>query len=106
MMAGSKDSHGGGNERSRLATAGARAVTLDALSGQPRGDRLKGNIFLALLLLALTIALAGLAAIVIQAAVKGAPAFGTQLITNGPSTLNPDESGFRPALIGTLAGLG
>ncbi|MGK2955264.1 MAG: phosphate ABC transporter permease PstA [Solirubrobacterales bacterium] len=92
----------GGTERTRLATAGARAVTADALGNQPRGDRLKGNIFLALLLLGLAIALAGLAAIIVQAAVKGAPAFGTQLITNGPSTLNPDESGFRPALIGTL----
>ncbi|MDQ2701045.1 MAG: phosphate ABC transporter permease PstA [Actinomycetota bacterium] len=92
----------GGSERTRLATAGAKAVTIGQLTTQPRGDRLKGNVFLALLLLALTIALAGLAAIIIQAAVKGAPAFGTQLLTNGPSTLNPEESGFKPALIGTL----
>jgi phosphate transport system permease protein len=101
-MAGTIEGLGGGSERTRLASAGARAVTLKQLSSQPRGDRLKGNIFLALLLFALAIALAGLAAIIVQAAVKGAPAFGTQLLTNGPSTLNPDESGFRPALIGTL----
>lgn len=101
-MAGSIGGIGGGSERTRLASAGAKAVTIDQLNNQPRGDRMKGNIFLALLLLALTIALAGLAAIIIQAAVKGAPAFGTQLLTNGPSTLNPEESGFKPALIGTL----
>lgn len=91
-----------GTERARLATAGARAVTLDALTNQPRSDVWKGNIFLALLLLALTLALAGLAAIIIQAAVEGAPAFSTKLLTNGPSTINPEEAGFRPALVGTL----
>ncbi|HMT04739.1 MAG: phosphate ABC transporter permease PstA [Solirubrobacterales bacterium] len=91
-----------GSERSRLATAGARAVTLAQLSSQPRGDRFKGGIFLALLLFAVAIALLGLVAIIVQAAVKGAPAFGMDLITNGPSTLNPEQSGFRPALLGTL----
>ena len=90
------------NERVRLATAGARAVTLESLSSQPRGDLLKGAIFYALLILALCVALAGLAAIIIQAAVKGAPAIGPDLFTNGPSTLNPSEAGFRPALIGTV----
>ncbi len=91
-----------GSERTRLATAGARAITLGSLTGQPRGDRLKGGIFLALLLFAVALALLGLIAIIIQAAVKGAPAFGTDLLTNGPSTLNPEQSGFRPALLGTL----
>jgi phosphate transport system permease protein len=89
-------------ERVRLATAGARAVTLESLSSQPRGDLFKGALFYALLILALAVALAGLAAIIIQAAVKGAPAIGPDLFTNGPSTLNPSEAGFRPALIGTL----
>lgn len=89
-------------ERVRLATAGARAVTLESLSNQPRGDLIKGAIFFGILTVALAIALAGLAAIIIQAAVKGAPAFGPDLFTNGPSTLNPSEAGFRPALIGTV----
>ncbi len=91
-----------GTERVRLATSGARAVTLEALSSQPKKDVWKGNIFLALLLFALVLALAGLAAIILQAAVEGAPAFSTKLFTNGPSTLNPEEAGFRPALIGTI----
>jgi phosphate transport system permease protein len=88
--------------RARLATAGARAVTEEMLSDQPRGDLIKGTIFFALLLLALAFALVGLAAIIIQAAVNGAPAFGLDLFTNGPSTVNPSEAGFRPALVGTV----
>ena len=94
--------HSPGTERTKLATAGARAVTLKQLSDQPKTDVWKGNIFLALLLFAVTIALAGLAAIILQAAIEGAPAFSTKLFTNGPSTVNPEEAGFRPALIGTL----
>ena len=91
-----------GTERTKLATAGARAVTLEQLSKQPRADVWKGNVFLAVLLLAVTLALAGLAAIILQAAIEGAPAFSIKLFTNGPSTVNPEEAGFRPALIGTL----
>ncbi len=88
--------------RVRFAAAGARAVTLEMLSEQPRRDLVKGTIFFALLLLALAVALVGLAAIIIQAAVNGAPAFGLDLFTNGPSTVNPSEAGFRPALVGTV----
>ncbi|MDQ5894215.1 MAG: phosphate transport system permease protein [Actinomycetota bacterium] len=91
-----------GTERNRLATAGARAATVTSLERQPRGDIWMGNIFFAILLFALTIALVGLAAIILQAAINGAPAFGWNLITNGPSTLNPEEAGFRPAIIGTI----
>ncbi|MFZ9668784.1 MAG: phosphate ABC transporter permease PstA [Solirubrobacterales bacterium] len=88
--------------RVRFATEGARSVTVEMLSEQPRRDLVKGTIFFALLLLALTVALAGLAAIIIQAAVNGAPALGPNLFTNGPSTINPSEAGFRPALVGTV----
>ncbi|MGA1076734.1 MAG: phosphate ABC transporter permease PstA, partial [Ilumatobacteraceae bacterium] len=77
-------------------------MTEEMLSDQPRGDLIKGTIFFALLLLALAFALVGLAAIIIQAAVNGAPAFGLDLFTNGPSTINPSEAGFRPALVGTV----
>ncbi len=91
-----------GSGRVRFATDGARAVTAEMLSEQPRRDLVKGTIFFALLLLALTVALVGLAAIIIQAAVNGAPAISPTLFTNGPSTINPSEAGFRPALIGTI----
>lgn len=91
-----------GSERTRLATAGAKAVTINALSKQPAKDRIKGNLFLAFLLLALVIALTGLAALVIQAVIEGGPRFNLELFTNPPSSLNVENAGFRPALIGTL----
>jgi phosphate transport system permease protein len=58
--------------------------------------------FAGLLLLAILIALAGLAALLIQAFAKGASALSTDLLTNGPSTLDPASAGFRPAILGSL----
>ncbi len=89
-------------ERTRLAAAGAQATVQASLREQPRGDRARGNVFFALLLLAVGIALLGLAAVILQSAIKGADAFGLHLITDGPSTINPEEAGFRPAIMGSL----
>jgi phosphate transport system permease protein len=93
---------GPGTERVRLATAGARAVTENIIGRQPIREVVLSNLFLALLLLAITVAMLGIVAIIVQAIVNGAPAFSTKLFTNGPSTVNPSEAGFRPALIGTV----
>ena len=90
------------NERARLAVAGARATVVAGLGRQPRRDVWVNAIFAGLLLLAVLIALAGLAALLLQAFVKGAPALSPELFTNVPSTLHPDESGFRPAILGSL----
>ena len=92
----------GMTERTRLATAGAQAAVADSLRAQPRGDKARGTLFFALLLLAVGIALLGLAAVIVQSAIKGAPQFGLSLITEGPSTIFPEQAGFRPAIIGTL----
>lgn len=89
-------------ERTRLATAGAQATVAANLQRQRGGEQLKGNIFFALLLLAVAFALIGLVALIVQSAVKGAPAFGLNLITEGPSTINPEDAGFRPAIIGSV----
>ena len=89
-------------ERTRLATAGAHASTVAALRRQPRGDVLRGNIFLALLLLAIAFSLIGLSALIIQQTIKGWDAFSPELITNGPSTIFPENAGFRPAIVGSL----
>jgi phosphate transport system permease protein len=88
--------------RNRLAVAGARATTQAMLSNQPRGDVIRNVIFAALLLLAILIALAGLIALLVQAFVKGAPAFSFDLFTNGPSSIRPESAGFRPAIVGSL----
>ncbi len=93
---------GGAAPRNRLAVAGARATTAAMLRDQPRRDVVLNAAFAGLLLLAVLIALAGLAALLIQAFVKGAPAFSSDLFTNPPSQIFPEKAGFRPAIIGSL----
>ena len=90
------------SERTRLATAGAHAAVVTSLREQPRGDKVMGRLFFGVLLVGVGIALAGLAAVIVWSAVKGQPAFGLNLITENPSTLNPEDGGFRPAIIGSL----
>jgi phosphate transport system permease protein len=89
-------------ERTRLATAGAHASVAAALRRQPRGDVLRGNVFYALLLFAVGIALLGLIALIVQSTVKGWSAFSMDLFTEGPSSITPEEAGFRPSIIGSL----
>jgi phosphate transport system permease protein len=88
--------------RTELATAGAHAAVAESLRAQPRGDKTRGALFFAVLLLGVGIALLGLVAVILQSAIKGAPQFGLSLITDGPSTIFPEKAGFRPAIIGTL----
>ena len=90
------------SERARLAAAGARATVAARLGKQPRRDVALNAAFAGLLFLAVTIALAGLAAILVQAFVRGAPALGPDLFTNMPSTLRPETAGFRSAILGSL----
>jgi len=88
--------------RTELAAAGAQAAVAESLRAQPRGDKARGTLFFAVLLLAVGIALLGLVAVILQSAIKGAPQFGLSLITEGPSTIFPEKAGFRPAITGTL----
>jgi phosphate transport system permease protein len=82
--------------------AGARATTRAMLGNQPRGDVIRNTAFAGLLLLAVLVALAGLAALLIQAFAKGSSALSLDLFTNPPSTAFPEKAGFRPAIIGSL----
>jgi len=93
---------GTGASRNRLAVAGARATTEAMLGKQPRRDVIRNAVFAGLLLLAVTIALAGLLALLIQAFVRGSSALSLDLITNPPSTAFPEKAGYRPAIIGSL----
>src|SRR5688572_8359523 len=92
--------------RTRLATTGARRATEAALMGGGGGDRLTGIIFQALLLLGLSVALFMLAALLIWSLVEGAPRLGLELLTNGPSTVRPEQAGFRTAILGSLLVVG
>jgi phosphate transport system permease protein len=89
-------------ERTRLATAGAHAAVRKNLGKQPQRDRWTGRVFFIVLLVAVGIALLGLVALIVQSAIKGSPAFSMDLFTEGPSRVNPEEAGFRPAIIGSL----
>jgi phosphate transport system permease protein len=88
--------------RARLAVAGARAATLEALQQRDRGDRIASSLFLAFLLLGLGIALVSLVTILVWALVQGAPRLDPALVTAGPSTITPETAGFRPAILGSL----
>jgi len=90
-----------GSERTRLAVAGARAVTLEQVGRQPRRDVARGGVFLALLLTAVGIALLGLVLLLADAIVDGAPRFGIDLFTQKASSL-PANAGFQDAILGTL----
>jgi phosphate transport system permease protein len=90
------------SERTRLATAGAHAAVVKHLGKQPTRDVWAGRVFFIVLLVAVGIALAGLLGVILQSAIKGAPAFSLDLFTEGPSRIDPESAGFRPAIIGSL----
>ena len=88
-------------ERVRLAAAGARSTTGAVLSGQGTGEVLKSRVFHAFLFLAVSLALIGLAALLIDAFVEGEGRLSLDLITN-PSSTDPANAGFRTAIVGSL----
>jgi phosphate transport system permease protein len=87
--------------RTTLAAAGARSVTEQMLSDQPRKDVIRNNIFAALLFFAIAIAMVGLAVLIIDNLIDGWPRLNMDLFTQGSSSL-PATAGLRSALIGTL----
>jgi len=94
-------------ERTRLAAAGARSVTRAAiLSGQPLKDVIKGRIFYALLLLALGLALLGLAALILDAVIDGRSMLSLDLLTNSASRISPETAGYANAIYGTILLIG
>ena len=93
------------NARGRLAVAGARSATLAGIGSQPAGDRRRSALFYALLLFMLAVAVAGLAALLIQAFVEGSERFGLDLFTTKSGT-SPEVSGFQNAILGTLYVIG
>jgi phosphate transport system permease protein len=87
--------------RVRLAVAGARSGTRASLDRRPGGQIVRNHIFLALLLLAVSIALLGLALILIEAFIEGRGSLSFGLITNSNSS-DASQAGFQQAIIGTL----
>lgn len=89
--------------RAQAAVAGARAGTAASVLGSGgRGDRVRGTLFLALLMLGIGFALLGLAGLIVWSFIKGAPRLDVDLFVNGPSSLHPETAGFRTAILGTV----
>jgi phosphate transport system permease protein len=92
-----------GSGHTRLAVSGARAATADVFgSSTRRGDKTANALFLALLLLGLSVALVALASILVWAIIEGAPRLNVGVFTEGPSTLNPGGAGYRTAILGSI----
>jgi phosphate transport system permease protein len=87
--------------RVRFAVRGARGATLGALGRQPGGQVLRNRIFFGLLFAAVSVALLGLALILIDAFLEGRGRLSLSLITDSTSN-DADNAGFQQAIVGTL----
>jgi len=87
--------------RVRFAADGARAATLASLHRQPGGEVLRNRIFAGLLVAAVSIALLGLALILIDALLEGRGRLSLDLIT-GSTSSDADKAGFQQSILGTL----
>ena len=89
------------NPRTELAVSGARAMTAETLSSQPRREVIKNTAFAAALFLAISLALVGLAILIGDAIIDGKGRLDLGLLTEGSSS-DPEKAGLRSAIIGTL----
>jgi phosphate transport system permease protein len=89
------------SERTRLAVAGARSATTAALKDRPGGEAVRSLIFQALIMFAVSVALIGLAALLIDAFVEGAGQLSLNLLTE-PTSRDADSAGYRTAILGSL----
>jgi phosphate transport system permease protein len=92
--------------RTRTAVSGAREVTEAMLSSGDRRKKIRGAIFVSLLLLGLTTALLSIVAMITWAFVAGGPRLNMNLFTDVPSVVMPENAGYRTAIFGTLYVIG
>jgi phosphate transport system permease protein len=88
--------------RARTAVAGARAVTEGSFGTSNQKDRVASLAFVGILVIGVGIGLLGLAGIIAWSAIEGRSLLTTRLITEGPSTIDIVNAGYRPALLGTV----
>jgi phosphate transport system permease protein len=84
------------------ATSGARAVTLSSLTSTDRRNRVINGVFTTVMLLGLLFALVGLLSLIAFMLFEGGGRFTWRLFTEGPSTINPENAGYRAGILGTL----
>jgi phosphate transport system permease protein len=88
--------------RVRFAAEGAKSATVGSLGREPGGHVLRDRIFVGLLFLAVSIAMLGLALILIDALLKGRGRLGLDLLTNPPSSKEGGiHAGFAQPIMGT-----
>ena len=88
--------------RTRVAVGGAREVTEAMFSSVDRAKKIRGTIIAGVLLLGLSVALIAVTAMVAWAFIAGWSRLSINLFTNVPSVVNPDNAGYRTAILGTL----
>jgi phosphate transport system permease protein len=92
--------------RSQFAAAGAGMVVQNRFKSDDHKSNIGNIIFVAIMLLALTIALSAIIAILAWAFVEGRTRLDLDLIMNGPSTVNRATAGYSVAILGTLQIIG
>lgn len=90
----------------QLAASGARAATRSIFEPPPKDDRRMDAAFRALLYLGVGIALLALASMVLWAILAGGQRLSWGLLTEGPSSIDPANAGYRTAILGTIYVIG
>lgn len=85
-----------------VAATTAREVTVQIATGKSRDRTASSVVFLCLLWFSLFFGVIVLLALIISTAIKGAPRFDGQLLTNYTSIVRPETAGFRAGILGSL----
>lgn len=91
---------------SKFAAAGAGLVVQNRFASTDSKGKTAGIVFVSIMLLALSIALAAIIAVLAWAFFEGRTRLDADLIFNGPSTLNKETAGYSVAILGTLQIIG
>ena len=92
--------------RAKFAAAGAGLAVQNRFASERSAGKVANTLFLALMLLALTIAITAIVAILAWAFVEGRTRLDADLIFNGPSTVRRATAGYSVAILGTLQIIG
>ncbi len=92
--------------RAQFAAAGAGLAVQNRFAGDKSKGKVANTLFLALMLLALTIAITAIFAILLWAFIEGRTRLDADLVFNGPSTVNRATAGYSVAILGTLQIIG
>ncbi len=87
---------------SAASSAAAAVVTSTLATGRSKDRDLKSILFLGALWFSLFFGVVVLLALIIDTAVKGAPRFDKELVTNYSSIIFPDETGFKAGIVGSI----